>query len=181
MTWVALSGTHQVGKTTLVDSLGTEVTVVGGIMRELIRQGHPVAAHTTPDTIAAYVAAQQASEATAMKDTARHVVSDRVLVDGVAYVLAGLRTGLASYPWTRDELTLLIAAAKLHVGRYDVHVAIPIEFEVELSGTMHAGGQSFRHVVADELRQLLDDWPIPVVWVGGTVAERAQLVTNLLR
>lgn len=174
---IALSGSHQVGKTTLISALPSSFATVGGVMREVAANGFGVAANTEPKTIEEYIRLQVASEHARQRTD--HVISDRVLLDGLAYVEAAVRTGVARYEWTENELRLLRAAAKLHANTFDLHCYVPIEFDVSSELPFHGGGEELRRTVADVMeRHLADDWPIPVLSLRGSVEER---LDSLLR
>lgn len=173
MTRVAVSGSHQVGKSTVINAVRDHVGVAGNVMRSLAEAGLGVAANTTPRTIEAYVRAQLKSERQASKKQ-QHLVSDRVVLDGLAYVEAAVRRREASYPWSRPELELLGAAARLHAASFDLHVFIPIEFTTTSELPFHAGGEAFRKLVSDLIQHHLEDeWPTPVIRITGSPEERA--------
>jgi len=175
----AMSGAHQVGKTTIIDAVRDQFEILGGVMRAVAAGGYGVAAETTPETIEAYMAKQLESEAGAARG--RDVLSDRVLLDGLAYVEAAKEFGFASYPWWDAEIMLLRTAARAHAASFDVHCFIPIEFPSNSDLPFHAGGEDFRAAVSDRLAAHLDDaWPIPVVRVSGSVEERVATLRSIL-
>lgn len=177
---VAISGTHQVGKTTLIDAVRAEVQVVGGVMRAVAAAGFGVAAETTPATIEAYLTRQLESERQA-DGAGQPVLSDRVLVDGLAYVEAARDFGLATYPWTDAEIMLLRTSAQAHAASYDVHCFLPVEFPSRSELSFHAGGEEFRMAVSEHLEaQLNNKWPIPVIRLTGSVEDRATALRRVL-
>jgi hypothetical protein len=185
MTRIALSGAHRVGKSTLVRALmesRSDVYSIGNIMRDIIAAGLPAGIRTTPETLSVYLDRQLRSELLVRtKTNAAHVVSDRVLVDGVAYVLAAQKASAEhEYNWRPEELKFLRVAAKLHASRYDIHAYVPIEFAFDESDALDLG-RELQEAVDAELQALLsDDWPIPVEVVRGTVAERVLAVSRFL-
>lgn len=180
MTRVALSGSHRVGKSTVIDALRGQVGVAGNVMRTLDKAGIGVARDTTPQTIEAYARAQLKSEQVAATEHS-HMVSDRVVLDGLAYVEAAVRLGEASYPWSQSELALLRASARLHAASFDLHAFIPIEFPFESDLPYHAGGEEFRQQVSDLIEQYLaDDWPIPILRICGSRSERVATLRSAI-
>lgn len=149
-------------------------------MRSIAASGFGVAADTSPETIEAYVRKQIESEAEATR-VGGDMVSDRVLLDGLAYVETACELGHATYDWSAGELALLRAAARIHAAWYDFHCYIPVEFDCDSDLGFHRGGEGFRTAVARRLeRYLTDDWPIPVVTLAGSVEERARSLADLL-
>lgn len=184
MTRVAVSGAHGVGKTTLLDALrdraGNRIHLVGNVIRGIAAEGYPVGSSTVPETLAVYLERQQNQERAAPCGV--HVVSDRILADGLAYVLAAIDIGVAKYPWAPGELRLLDAAARLHASRFDYHVFLPAEFPLSPGNPLHMHGPAFQLAVETRLRMLVaDNWPVPVVEVRGSVDDRVEAIVALLK
>lgn len=180
---IAISGSHGVGKTTLLDALndklGAKMHLIGNIMRTLAAEGYPVGSSTTPDTLTAYLLRQCEQERRAPMDI--HVFSDRVLTDGLAYILAAIDDRIASYSWGVGELKILEAAARLHISKYDYHVILPVEFSLVPGDTLHRHGEEFRLKVEQRLRNIVaNDWPIPVIEIRGSVEKRVDMLTKLV-
>lgn len=174
--WVAFSGAHRTGKTTLINRLpGCKV---GNVMRDLHARGVPVGHEATPATMIAYARAQAVAEQAHL--TCPLVISDRTLVDGFAYVSAAVHLGIASYPWSAAELDVLRAGAVLQASRYALHIMIPAEFEFTPEGSFHGGGAQYRVAIEEELTRALSDWPCTVVTVQGQLDARVAKVQKLL-
>lgn len=180
MTRIAVSGSHQVGKSTAISAIRDRAGVAGNVMRALSEAGLGVARETTPQTIEAYVRAQLHSEVTAASEYP-DVVSDRVVLDGLAYVEAAVRRGEAVYPWSEGELVLLRASARLHAASFDIHAFIPIEFPFQSDLPFHAGGREFQREVSDLIEEYLaDNWPAQVVRISGSRDQRARLMQSMI-
>jgi len=155
------------------------VGIVENVMRSIAADGFPVNVATTPGTLAEYLRRQVRLEL--MSASFTHLLSDRILVDGAAYVLAAQRMRLLRYPWGPGEIEFLVAAARLHATFFDVHLLVPIEFNFSGPDPLHAHGAEFRQAVDTTLRELLaEDWPIPLVEVTGSVEGRAATAIELL-
>ena len=183
MTRAAVSGAHYVGKSTLLDHLvlrNPGLQVIGNLMRDIAQNGYGVGADTTPATLTVYLQRQMVQEDAVPKTM--HLVSDRVFVDGLAYIMAAVQLGINGYNWSQEVLSLLESVARLHATRYDYHVYIPIEFPLSSGDPLHLHGLGFQRTVDQCLRQLLgQDWPITVVEVTGSLEQRTTTVSNLLR
>lgn len=181
---IAVSGAHGVGKTTLIRELGRicpETRIVGNVMRSLAKAGYAVGANTTPRTLSAYLEKQLAQEEKAFR-SGRSVLSDRIFVDGAAYIIAAHKLELSEYGWSEDLIELIKSIARLHALRYNRHVYVPIEFPLQSEDPLNVHGGRFQRAVDEALRSLLvDDWPVPLLEVRGTIVERAETVADVLR
>jgi predicted ATPase len=180
MTRVALSGSHEVGKTTLVTAITGAVPgirIAGNIMRRLEIEGFGIRENTTPATLARYLRVQLAQQNTAENE---NLISDRALVDGLAYVRVHLRFGTARYNWRTEDMDFLEAVARLHAATFDHQVLIPIEFPAPSIQTIDRRAIEFRDSVETELVSILrDGWPIPIIRVTGTVEDRVTALKSL--
>lgn len=179
---IAISGAHGVGKTTLIRALGNSVPgvhIVGNVMRTLSSQGVPIASQSTPDTMVRYLEVQLSQERE--PSDCKVLCSDRILADGVAYVRASARLGVATYPWTAGELSLLAAAARLHASTFDFHIRIPIEFDLHTGDPHHSHGREFQRAVDLELANLIDErWPTRVLEISGNERDRLAALLRVI-
>jgi dephospho-CoA kinase len=181
---IAISGSHGVGKSTLINEIvnlhRAKVCLVGNIMRDLAKQGFPVGSAVTPQTIAKYLEKQKNQEIAASK-LSQNILSDRILLDGLAYIQASAETGICSYSWSPNEILLLESAARLHSSFYDYQVILPIEFPVVANDFLNLHGDDFRKIVDDKIHKICaNDWPIPVHIIKGSVKERVNLLEQLI-
>ena len=175
---VSISGTHSSGKTSLLrtcqDGLRhrfpNQVDLIREVARDVIRQGHPLNQDATIESYLLYVQLQLEAERLAMK---RHVVSDRSLVDLLAYVETnadpGIPAGLAD---------MLREILWVETKYFDVYCYLPVEFPLMLDGVRPVD-IAYQAAVDARLRDILSRYGVSVMRVTGSVASRSRQLLAL--
>lgn len=146
-------------------------------MRGLIADGYPVGVDVTPRTILEYQRRQDESEASA--DRRPVVISDRTLLDGLAYVLTNLSLGMG-YPWSDSEISELRHAAAAHAKRFDLYTITPIEFPLSEAHPMIDLGEDYRRRVEANLQAEASRMGLDFDVIAGSTEERAKSLSRLI-
>ena len=175
---IVLTGSHSTGKTSLANAVRdalaakgvTDVAMVREVGRDLIESGVPLNEDITSDACVRYITKQLQRERACGN---RHVISDRSLLDLLAYVLVNddARTP-ASYRAMLEEI--------VHVEslRYDQYVFLPVEFAL-MPDPVRPAGEPYRQAVSDMIRRLLAQFGLPVLKIRGSLEERVAQVAAL--
>lgn len=178
MVLIAISGAHGTGKSTLISAVdGDDVHVAGNVMKGLRADGYPVGVDVTPRTIEEYVLRQNASELNGSKRPI--VISDRTLLDGLAYVLTNMSFNMG-YRWSGEELVGLRQATAVHVARFDIYGFTPIEFPLSESHPMRALGEDYRSAVEQNLCVEAIGMGLDLIPMSGTVQERMYVLDEVI-
>ncbi|HEX6036397.1 AAA family ATPase [Longimicrobium sp.] len=173
---IALSGSHAVGKSTLVHGLGDVLSgyqVVEEPYYALLDEGHSFSAEPTAEDFEIQLERSITSLAGA---SAERILFDRCPADYLAY--------LAALP-ERDPSTLAgwVASAEDVLRRLDLIVYVPVERPDRIE-VPEIEGRRLRRRVDGTLREMLvdDAWGVgvPVLEVRGTPEERVRSVLRHL-
>lgn len=181
---VAICGAHSTGKTTLINAMRQirpEVEVIGGVVRGLIRRGYRFGLETDMESMMAYACAQFEQERRAASSAAPVILSDRVLLDGVAYVQAN-QGWVGAKQWkSRLQIKFLRAVAEQELMFYDAVVHVPIEFPLE-DDDVRPTSEEYQRRVDDRLRLLTDSISeqLPIRRVSGTLEQRLEQLNSIL-
>lgn len=173
---LTITGSHSTGKTTLLERVaervGDTVVVTREVARELIRQGVPLNDEVTADSVVAYITAQIARDRNA---SGHHVLSDRSLLDLLAYIEASSAQRVpAHYVDLLRELVLFESRI------FDYYIYVPVEFALEHDDVRPAD-TAFQKRVDDTVVRLLQDLKLPTLRVSGTLDSRVEAVVALLQ
>lgn len=177
---MGVSGTHGVGKTSLIKAVVSQrpsVAIVGNVMRGLASEGYGVGPNVEPRTVEAYFRRQFESEEAQAEAVVR--LSDRTGIDGLAYLLASAELKLG-YEWGRAEIESAREHAIEHARRFDLRVLVPIEFPLAGDHFLVGHGEELRRLVDDHLRDELGAAGLVYVTVTGSVYDRRDQVLALL-
>ncbi|WP_299281753.1 ATP-binding protein [uncultured Tateyamaria sp.] len=180
---LALSGAHGTGKTTLVESVKKTLAathkieicrevprVIGDIAddREFFRRGHNTLLRQC--TIFLY----QVIEDHMVESSAEVVISDRTMVDHLAYTEV-------LFPEFKEttEYKVVSRAVGVWLQTYDQVVKVPIEFTVEDDGTREAD-LAFQRSVDEKIDELYLGFGVKPSSVTGSVSERTDQVVGLI-
>jgi nicotinamide riboside kinase len=177
---IVLTGSHSTGKTSLAnavrDSLRadgvSDVEVIREVGRDLIDCGVPLNKDITSDACVRYITTQLQRERGC---TARHAISDRSLLDLLAYVVVNddCRTP-TSYRMMLEEIVHVEAL------RFDRYVFLPVEFAL-IPDAVRPLGEEYRQAVSDTIRQLLARFKFPMVEIRGTLPGRVEQLVTLFQ
>lgn len=175
---VSISGTHSSGKTSLFQccqeglraSFPGRVDFIHEVARDVIAAGLPLNEEATVDSYLLYIQFQLQAERRATRE---HVVSDRSLVDLLAYIETN------NDPRIPRRLVDVLREIMWFETRYfDVYCYLPIEFGLELDGVRSADA-AYQRAVDDTLRSILDRYGVVYMPVAGSVSERCDRLLAL--
>lgn len=176
---ISISGSHCTGKTVLAraiqralcPALGRDLVVIGEVARVVIAKGFPLNREASVDSYINYVLEQLRAERTA---GGVHVISDRSLVDLLAYMRAN------ASPYIPDYLLAMVEEVIwLERDYYDLYCYTPIEFDLVLDDVRPADVE-YRELVDRSLRSVLLEYRLNVVALTGNVEERCRKVCGML-
>lgn len=167
---IGLTGSHSVGKTTLIEEfikLNPDYTPVTQQIRRF------VAKHDIKDLY------NERSETLQFMYLYNHLmeineldkfITDRTTIDNFAYYLE-----------LNDDKyhDIYRSIVEESLSNYDVICYIPIEFELEEDGFRFDGNMQSR--IDDIILDILEDFEIDYVTISGTVEERLEKLNNVLR
>lgn len=174
---IAVSGTHAVGKSTLVQGLGdvlSEYQVVEEPYYALLNDGHSFSAEPTVDDLEIQL---ERSITSLAGNSAGRALFDRCPADYLAY--------LAAFPDAASTtLATWVSSAQDVLRRLDLIVYVPVERPDRIE-VPEIEGRRLRKRVDATLREMLieDAWGfgVPVLEVRGTPDERVRSVLRHLR
>lgn len=177
---VSVSGTHSTGKTSLVAACREllartqpelEVSYIGEVARQVIAMGLPLNREATLESYLRYIRMQLQAE---RETTAETVISDRSLVDSLAYLET---SRIDAIPEAFVGLMREIVQAEKRY--FDVYVYVPIEFGLE-SDRVRPSDTRYQEDVEDKLAEILRRYRMPCVEVHGPTPQRAEQIVGLL-
>lgn len=177
---IAFTGTHSSGKTTLIKYVieqlkDLDVITIQNITRTIIKRGFPLGKDSTVDSYMIYVGEQLKSERHTKNQNYNLIISDRTVLDTVAYALSNIQLPRPFIPvycinmlkeiWLREK------------DFYDLYVYLPIEFPMVIDGIRDVD-EDYRHLVDTNIGNLLQENDINFITLRGTVEERFNLLYN---
>lgn len=172
---IAVTGTHCTGKTTLITALAAQFqdgfSFTPEVARDLLARGVPMNDGVTVDAYLQYVTEQLFRHRTT---NGTLVISDRTLLDLLAYILA---SGTPSVP--SEYISMLRELVLLEARLFSIYIYLPIEFGL-VADDVRPHDEQFRLSVDCTIRQLLAEFGLPYVVVTGDLSERLRAVTRLL-
>ena len=175
---VSISGTHSTGKTSLFQACQIacsgrfpgEVEFIREVAREVIAAGLPLNQDATVDSYLHYILYQLKAERLA---TGPHVVSDRSLVDLLAYIETNADPSIPS-----ALVDMLREVLWVETRYFDLYCYLPVEFDLELDG-IRPGDIEYRAAVDTTLRDILSRYGVTVARVSGNVSKRCEQLLAL--
>jgi predicted ATPase len=182
MSMIAMVGAHGTGKTTLITALARvipgPVATVQGIPRRLINEGYSFGERVNLDAVAAYFTEQRRQEDEAVRAHVSTLLTERTLIDAVAYERANVRV-FNRMVISADARRFLAQVAIDHINNYHLLVYCPILFALEDDGVRGASTE-YQRAVDLELQELITNCGIraPSISVSGPTQTRVQQVLS---
>ncbi len=177
MALVGITGSHGVGKSTLMRDVGGWMAAAGGrppvmidwIGGRVAASGLPLAEHCTMDTYCKFLAVHlQALRAAKSADT----ICDRTPFELMAYAMANGNASAAM-------VDLLCEVIETALPAYSILFYLPIEFPLE-PARYRSPDPGYRAAVDGHLRRALERFGGPVVALSGDRAARLAVATASL-
>jgi hypothetical protein len=147
-----------------------KVNLIPEIARRAISKGLPLNEDATVDSYLYYILAQLKAEREA---TARHVISDRSLVDLLAYIRANANSQIPdSFVNMVEELLWL------ETRYFDAYCYIPIEFPLVIDA-VRSEQEAYQTAVDTKLVGILSEYGVRVKMITGSIEERCETVLGL--
>lgn len=171
---IAFTGSHSTGKTTLIDgyvaaNADTHIQVIRGIARGVISRGFNLGKQSTIDGWTNYIGDQLRAERIAASAKQGMLLSDRTVLDAVAY--AKTNRALLNSATPQYFIDMLLEIALREALFYDLYVFCPVEFPMLADG-IRDEDESYRRHVGDVILALLNDHHIPHVVLSGDANSR---------
>lgn len=175
---VSLSGSYSTGKTTLADSCveslqahhGKDFTYIREVARTVIARGFGLDRAATIDSYVVYIQLQLEAERRA--DT-RFVLSDRSLMDLLAYIDYNDDTRVPRYV---NEL--LEEVVWMESRFFDLYCYLPIEFPLQDDG-VRTPDEDYRAAIDRNLVRVFERYGVPVETVAGPPERRRAQMLRL--
>ena len=134
--------------------------------------GYPLNKEATIESYLHYIRLQLLAE---RERTETHVISDRSLVDLLAYS----RTKME--PLIPPAFVAMVDELLYIESRYfDVYCYLPIQFDLVLDDVRPADIE-YQKTVGDNILLILDEYKLPYVEISGTLEERCAKVVEMVR
>lgn len=176
---IALTGTHGVGKTSLLDQLSSDtalnVRITPEVPRiitsslsdnEFFRRGNNTLLKQCMILYGQVV----------MENSEKHTLTicDRTVLDHWAYTRCLFENEFPEY-----LETIFHDLTTAHIKTYDQIFYIPIEFEVEDDGTRE-GDLKFQREIDSEILRLLKEYSVPYIKITGQIENRLNQIKSKL-
>lgn len=175
---VSLSGSYSTGKTTLAKAClaplraryGPDFSYIEEVARTVIARGFGLDRAATIDSYVVYIQLQLEAEREA--DTP-HVLSDRSLIDLLAYIRYNDEASVPKY-----VTEMLEEVVWLESRYFDVYCHLPIEFPLQDDGVRTVDEQ-YRAAIDDTLVSVFERYGVTVRTVTGSPDERRATLLGL--
>lgn len=176
---ISVSGSFSTGKTTLVtaarDRLVAEpridVVAIEEVARGVIARGYRLDKEATLDSYLNYILAQLSAERASRVHN--HVISDRSLIDLLAYVRVNKDPKVPN-----DLNSLLEEIVWLEAQYFDIYCYIPVEFPPQNDG-IRSTDINYQLEVDRELVKLFREYKISTVRISGAKEARLEAFVSL--
>jgi len=176
---ISFSGTFSTGKTTLAEAsyealserYPGKVHLIREVARGVIAKGFQLDKGATVDSYVNYILAQLRAE---REGDAEHVLSDRSLLDLIPYVRLNDDEKIPDY-----FVEMLEEVVWRESRFFDVFCYVPIEFPMESDG-VRPPDEAYRAAVDTSFVDVMREFGVSYVRVGGSVAERAARVVEIV-
>jgi len=154
-----------------VNKLKIDLTVISEVARSVIAKGYPLDRDATLDSYLNYILAQLTAERAAK--THRHVLSDRSLIDLLAYVRVNADVRIPTH-----LNSLLEEIVWIEADYYDVYCYIPVEF-VPIDDGIRCIDGDYQQLVDAELVRLFREYQVPTIRISESHDERQDHLLSL--
>lgn len=176
---IALAGSFSTGKTTLVDKCAEklrndykrDVYVIEEVARRIILEGYPLDRRATIESNHMYIYYQLESERQAQ--THQDVISDRSLLDSLAYIRTNRDPGIPNS--FESMLTEIVWKETLY---YDAYCYVPIEFSPVDDG-LRSIDKEYQQLVDNEVVNLLKHFGVRTIRVKGSIENRVKSLIDI--
>lgn len=176
---ISVSGSHSTGKTTLVDTVSSRLEFIypgkccriQEVARIVIARGFPLNRDATIHSYFHYVLEQLRAERFA---DLPYVVSDRSLVDLLAYVRTNANPAIPSYFVAMLEEVFLCES-----HYFDLYCFLPVEFSLVMDDVRPAD-REYQLAIDHTLRELLIEYKLPYEIIQGDIESRTEKVIELV-
>jgi nicotinamide riboside kinase len=173
MTRIAFVGSHSTGKTTLLrycqEQFEGGLHTIEDLSRRIIARGFPIGPYAVVDSFVNFVRDQLYAERESHAVEKAWLISNRTVLDAVAYACANKDL---PRPFIPDYfIEMLEEVARLEATSYDLYVEFPVLFPMTPDG-IRPEGEDYRMHVGTEISRLLNAFGVPQISVAGTTAER---------
>lgn len=156
---IAIVGTHSTGKTSIVELFRQnyndgKVHVLNEVARDMINNGYKLGKGGTQEVYIKYVEEQLKRETLSEKVSYDLLISDRSLVDGIAYPIINERLGIT--PVSKDLLRLFESILYFQKSFYDAYFYVPICFKNVIDGVRDPE-EDYRKEADIEIKRLLTE------------------------
>ena len=169
MTRIAFVGSHSTGKTTLLrycqEQFEGRLHTIEDLSRRIIARGFPMGPYAVVDSFVNFVRDQLYAERESHAVEEAWLISNRTVLDAVAYACANKDL---PRPFIPDYfIEMLEEVARLEAGFYDLYVEFPVLFPMTQDGIRPEGEGT-------DISRLLNTFGVPRISVAGTTAERCR-------
>ena len=174
---IAVTGSHSVGKTVLVDnlrkklSLKYDVSIIHEMARKLIAKGFKMNMDITEYGVINYAFEYLHAERNFHSEI---VISDRSVIDLLAYIKVNKSPKIKP-----KVISLIEEIVFLESRRVDFYFYIPIEFPLQFDGVRPAD-LNYQKSVDKMIQELLSYYKIKNYKITGTISKRVTKATKII-
>ncbi|MFI5252119.1 MAG: AAA family ATPase [Bacteroidota bacterium] len=177
---ISMCGSFSTGKTTLVRSLADalihkytkDVFIIEEVARKVIAEGFPLDRNANLEAYFHYIYYQLQAERLAGKH--QYVVSDRSLLDSLAYIHVSRDPGMST-----SFVNMLTEIVWKETTFFDLYCYVPVEFS-PIDDGIRSIDHEYQHLVDKEMVKLLDYFGVRTLKVSGTVESRVKSLMDLI-
>lgn len=179
---IAFTGSHSTGKTTLLGEIAKKTNLkiyhIAEIARNIIKRGFPLSQDATVDSYINYVNEQLKAEFVAMESKYDLLISDRTILDAVAYSKVNKKL---SRPFIPDYLIEMLERVwLLEKNFYDIYIYFPVEFPMVCDGVRPEDVQ-YQIDVGEQIKELLEFHRINYITICGSTEERYNSFLKIIK
>jgi len=180
---IAFTGAHSTGKTTLIDMVvhankDRQIIAITNIARGVIARGFRLGKQAHIPGYVNYIRDQLKAEREALNQSFNVLLSDRTVLDAVAYSMINkqlLRSDVPDY-----FIEMLSEIWLLESQFYDLYVYCPIEFPIVQDG-VRDNDEKYRAAVSNQIGSLLKERSINYIAISGSPEVRLQTLQQYLQ
>ncbi len=174
MVKISISGSHSVGKTTLINSIKNNInniTIIPEIARILINKGFKLNKNITEYGIVNYITEYLFYERTTLAEV---IISDRSLIDLLAYVKTNNSSKIR-----KKYVNLIEEVVYEESKRFDFYIYLPIEFEL-IYDKIRSSDKNYQKQVDKTIVKLFKQYNIEYFTITGTVEQRTKKAIKII-
>ena len=176
---VSISGSHSTGKTALAEVCYSalnathpgDVDIIREVAREVISRGFPLNQDATLDSYINYILLQLQAERHATK---KYVISDRSLVDLLAYIITNSNSNIPSY-----FVCMLEEIIWIETCYFDIYCYLPIEFDLVIDDVRPVQ-KDYQLAVDRTLVNIFSRFHVNIETITGNLGERREKLISLI-